>query len=194
VTAPGDPQAIREILDFWFLPLGDPEHGKPRQIWWESTPAFDEEARTRFGALLDRAAAGELDHWRKSPDGAFALVLLCDQLARNIHRRTAKAFSGDAKAREAARHALAHNYPAAYGLDMRLFFFMPFQHSEDLGDQEFCCTLFAALGNEDNGKHAVQHRDIVARFGRFPHRNEVLGRTSTPEELDYLRTANRFGQ
>jgi uncharacterized protein (DUF924 family) len=71
---------------------------------------------------------------------------------------------------------------------------MPFQHSEDLGDQEFCCTLFAALGNEDNDKYAQQHRDIVARFGRFPHRNEVLGRASTTDELDYLRTANRFGQ
>jgi uncharacterized protein (DUF924 family) len=189
-----DSRAIRDILDFWFLPLEDPEHGKLRKIWWESTPVFDEEARTRFDALLDKAIAGELDPWRKSPDGALALVLLCDQLPRNMHRRSARAFSGDAKARETARYALARNYPAAYGLDMRVFFFMPFQHSEDLGDQEFCCTLFAALGNEDNDKYAQQHRDIVARFGRFPHRNEVLGRASTTDELDYLRTANRFGQ
>jgi uncharacterized protein (DUF924 family) len=189
-----DSRAIRDILDFWFLPLKEPEHGKLRKIWWESTPVFDEEARTRFDALLDKAIAGELDPWRKSPDGALALVLLCDQLPRNMHRRSARAFSGDAKARETARYALARNYPAAYGLDMRVFFFMPFQHSEDLGDQEFCCTLFAALGNEDNDKYAQQHRDIVARFGRFPHRNEVLGRASTTEELDYLRTANRFGQ
>jgi uncharacterized protein (DUF924 family) len=189
-----DSRAIRDILDFWFLPLKEPEHGKLRKIWWESTPVFDEEARTRFDALLDKAIAGELDPWRKSPDGALALVLLCDQLPRNMHRRSARAFSGDAKARETARYALARNYPAAYGLDMRVFFFMPFQHSEDLGDQEFCCTLFAALGNEDNDKYAQQHRDIVARFGRFPHRNEVLGRASTTDELDYLRTANRFGQ
>ena len=84
--------------------------------------------------------------------------------------------------------------PASIPTDMRLFFFMPFQHSEDLGDQDFCCTLFATLGNADNDKYANEHRDIVARFGRFPHRNEVLGRTSTAEELDYLKTAKRFGQ
>lgn len=193
MTAP-DTSAIRDILDFWFLPLGDPEHGKSRKLWWESTPEIDAEIRTRFGALSDRAIAGELDHWRRSPDGALALTLLCDQFTRNIHRKTARAFSGDAKARETARYALAHNYPAAYGKDVRLFFYMPFQHSEDLGDQDFCCTLFATLGNSDNDKYATEHRDIVARFGRFPHRNDVLGRPSTADELDYLKTAKRFGQ
>ena len=105
-----------------------------------------------------------------------------------------RAFSGDAKARETARFAIAHNYPVAYVRDMRMFFFMPFQHSEALADQEFCCALFATLGDENNDKHANDHRDIVARFGRFPHRNEVLGRECTPEELDYLKTAKRFGQ
>lgn len=186
--------SIREILDFWFLPLDDPGYGKPRPIWWQSTPEFDAESRTRFGALVDRAIAGDLDSWRKSPDGALALVLLCDQFPRNIHRRNARAFSGDAKARETARFAVAHNYPAAYAPDMRMFFFMPFQHSEELGDQDFCCTLFATLGNADNDKYALDHRNIVARFGRFPHRNDVLGRASTADELDYLKTANRFGQ
>jgi uncharacterized protein (DUF924 family) len=187
---------IREILDFWFLPLDDPGHGKPREMWWASgsTVEVDAEIRTRFGALLDQAIAGELDHWRRSPDGALALIVLCDQFSRNVHRRTARAFAGDAKARETARYALARNYPAAYGADMRLFFFMPFQHSEDLGDQDFCCTLFASLGDGTNEKYANEHRDIVARFGRFPHRNEVLGRVSTAEELDYLKTAERFGQ
>jgi uncharacterized protein (DUF924 family) len=194
VTPSGDIQSIREIVDFWFLPLGHPEHGKPREIWWESTAEVDAALRSRFGALLDKAIAGALDHWRKSPDGALALTILCDQFSRNIHRRTARAFGGDAKAREAARYALARGYPAPYGTDMRLFFYMPFQHSEDLGDQDFCCTLFATLGNEDNDKYANEHRDIVARFGRFPHRNEVLGRVSTAEELDYLKTAKRFGQ
>lgn len=189
-----DTSAIRDILDLWFLPLGDPEHGKPRKLWWESTPEIDAEIRTRFAALSDLAITGGLDHWRRSPDGALALTLLCDQFTRNIHRRTARAFSGDAKARETARYALAHNYPAAFGKDVRLFFYMPFQHSEDLGDQDFCCTLFATLGNTDNDKYATEHRDIVARFGRFPHRNDVLGRTSTEAELDYLKTAKRFGQ
>ena len=194
MTDSGDSRGIREILDFWFLPLGDPEHGKPREFWWDSTPELDAEIRSRFGALFDKAVMGELDGWCKSPDGALALILLCDQFARNMHRRTPRAFSGDAKARETARYALARNYPAAYNDDMRLFFFMPFQHSEDLGDQDFCCALFASLGDGTNEKYAIDHRNIVARFGRFPHRNEALGRTSTAEELDYLKTADRFGQ
>jgi uncharacterized protein (DUF924 family) len=189
-----DTASIRDILDFWFLPLGDPEHGKPREVWWKSTPELDAEISRRFGTLLDKAVAGALDYWRNSPDGALALILLCDQFSRNMHRRTAHAFSGDAKARETARYALARNYPAAYNNDVRLFFFMPLQHSEDLGDQDFCCALFANLGDGTNAKYATDHRDIVARFGRFPHRNEVLGRTSTAEELDYLKTADRFGQ
>ena len=187
-------RSIRDVLDFWFLPLDDPGHGKPRKIWWQSTAEFDAESRKRFGALVDQAIAGRLDSWRKSPDGALALVLLCDQFPRNIHRRTARAFSGDAKALETARFAIAHDYPAAYGCDMRMFFFMPFQHSEVLADQEFCCALFAALGDENNDKYANDHRDTVARFGRFPHRNDVLGRECTPDELEYLKSAERFGQ
>ncbi len=189
-----DAAAIRDILDFWFLPLSHPDHGKPRELWWDSTPELDSEVKARFGALIERAIAGELDHWRKSPDGALALTLLCDQFTRNIFRKTAGAYAGDAKARETARFAIAHGHPIAYPDDMRLFFYMPFQHSEDLGDQDFCCTLFAALGNEDNDKYANEHREVIARFGRFPHRNEVLGRPSTADELDYLKTAKRFGQ
>ena len=185
---------IRAILDFWFLPLSDPGYGSKRELWWNSTPELDAEITRRFGPLVERAIAGELDHWRKSPDGALALTLLCDQFTRNVFRRTARAFAGDAKARETARHALANGFPSVYPADMRLFFFMPFQHSEDLGDQDFCCTLFATLGNPDNDKYAIEHRDIVARFGRFPHRNDVLGRNSTAEELEYLKTAKRFGQ
>jgi uncharacterized protein (DUF924 family) len=194
VSELNDATSIREILDFWFLPLSHPDHGKTRELWWDSTPELDAILNSRFRALIERAIAGKLDHWRKSPDGALALTLLCDQFTRNVFRSTAGAFAGDAKARETARLAIARSYPAAYPSDMRLFFYMPFQHSEDLADQDFCCTLFAALGNEDNDKHAVEHRDIIARFGRFPHRNEVLGRTDTPEELDYLKMAKRFGQ
>jgi uncharacterized protein (DUF924 family) len=189
-----DDAAIRDILDFWFLPLADPGHGKKRELWWKSTPELDAEITARFGALLDKAVAGELDAWKKSPDGAMALVLLCDQFSRNIHRKTPRAFASDAKALETARYALAHNFHAAYSPETRFFFYMPFQHSEDLGDQDFCCTLFQSLGNADNDKYASDHRDIVATFGRFPHRNEVLGRPSTPEEVEYLKTANRFGQ
>ncbi len=186
--------AIRDILDFWFLPLGDPGYGQKRKMWWDSTPELDDEIRTRFGALLDKAEAGGLEHWAKSPDGALALILLCDQFSRNVHRRTARAFASDARALATARIALARFYPAAYPVEMRTFFYMPFQHSEDLADQDFCCSLFAGMGNDDYVKFAVEHRDIVAQYGRFPHRNDVLGRDSTAAELDYLKTAKRFGQ
>ncbi|MBS0520109.1 MAG: DUF924 domain-containing protein [Proteobacteria bacterium] len=186
--------SIREILDVWFLPLGEPGHGQPREIWWKSTPEFDAEIRTRFADTLEQAIDGALDSWMLSPDGALALIVLCDQFPRNMYRRTARAFSGDAKALEAARFALARFHPAAFPPDMRGFFYMPFQHSESLADQELCCALFSALDSEENVKFAVQHRDIIARFGRFPHRNDALGRICSPEELDYLKSADRFGQ
>lgn len=190
-----DAPSIRDILDFWFLPLDHPEHGKPRELWWKSTPELDREIAQRFGAALDRATAGGLDHWTGSPEGALALIVLCDQLSRNTHRRSARAFAGDEKARWAARLALARGYPFGFPRDIRLFFYMPFQHSEALADQELACALFLALDRgPDDMKHAIEHRDIVARFGRFPHRNEVLGRDCTALELDYLKTANRFGQ
>ncbi|MCX7362931.1 MAG: DUF924 domain-containing protein [Alphaproteobacteria bacterium] len=189
-----DAPSIRDIIDFWFLPLGDPGHGQRRDIWWQSTPEFDTETLSRFGATIDRAVAGDLDSWVESPEGALALILLCDQFPRNCFRRSARAFCGDEKARWAARQALARFYPVSFSRDVRLFFYMPFEHSESLADQELACALFAALGGEETVKYAIEHRDIVARFGRFPHRNEVLARDATADEIDYLKTANRFGQ
>ncbi len=185
---------IRDILDFWFLPLDHPEHGKPRDIWWDGPAEFDAEIRERFSAALDQAIDGAFDHWPKSPDGALALILLCDQFPRNMHRKSARAFAGDRKALETAQLALARSYPAAFNLEMRLFFFMPFQHSESLTDQELGCALFSAFDDEETMKHAVEHRDVIVRFGRFPHRNDALGRACTGEELEYLKDANRFGQ
>jgi uncharacterized protein (DUF924 family) len=186
--------SIRDILDFWFLPLADPEHGKPRKAWFESTPEFDAEIRARFGSALERAIAGELDHWRRSPEGALALIVLCDQFPRNMHRRTARAYSGDPKALDTARFALAHSYPAAFSLSLRKFLFMPFHHSEQLADQQLACALFAAFNEEEAKNYALEHHDVVARFGRFPHRNGVLGRPCTPDELEYLTDAPRYGQ
>jgi uncharacterized protein (DUF924 family) len=189
-----DMPSIRDILDFWFLPASHPDHGKPRQIWWQSTSEFDGEIAGRFGAAVDRAVAGAFDGWAQSSEGALALIVLCDQFPRNIHRRSARAFSGDAKALAMARLALARFYPASFAETIRLFFYMPFQHSEALADQELGCALFAPLNGAEDFKAAIEHRDIVARFGRFPHRNEVLGRASNEEELEYLKIANRFGQ
>jgi uncharacterized protein (DUF924 family) len=189
-----DSPSIRDVLDFWFLPLDDPGHGKPRDIWWSGPAEFDAEIRSRFSAPFDRALDGAFDSWRHSPDGALALILLCDQFPRNMHRRSARAFAGDAKALEVARLALARSYPAAFNLTMRLFFYMPFQHSEALADQELGCALFAAFEDEETMKHAVEHRDVIVRFGRFPHRNDALGRVCTEDELAYLKNGNRYGQ
>ena len=186
--------SIHDILDFWFLPLSDPDHGRPREIWWRSTPDFDAETVRRFGAAIERAVAGGLDAWKASPEGALALILLCDQFPRNCFRKTARAFSGDAKALETARLSLARFYPVGFGTNHRLFFYMPFGHSEVLADQLMACALFDTIGGEENLRSAAEHRDVVARFGRFPHRNEVLGRTSTPDELVYLKDAKRYGQ
>jgi uncharacterized protein (DUF924 family) len=186
--------SIRDILDFWFLPLGDPDHAKARDIWWRSTPEFDAEAVSRFGARIEQAVTGGLEAWKDSPEGALALILLCDQFPRNCFRKTARAFSGDAKALETARMALARFYPAAFSSNHRLFFYMPFGHSEVLADQLMACALFDTIGGEENLQSAIEHRDVVARFGRFPHRNEVLGRTSTAEELEFLGDAKRYGQ
>jgi uncharacterized protein (DUF924 family) len=186
--------SIRDLLDFWFLPLDDPDHGKLRKVWWEGPPEFDAAIRFHFGAAFDRAVDGAFDSWRQSPDGALALIVLCDQFPRNMHRKTGRAFAGDAKALETARVALARSYPAAFNPTMRLFFYMPFQHSEALSDQELGCALFAAFEDEELMKHALEHRDVITRFGRFPHRNDVLGRACTQDELDYLKDAKRYGQ
>jgi uncharacterized protein (DUF924 family) len=194
VSDPGDTQPIRDIIDFWFLPLGHPEHGKPREIWWRSNPDFDEEIRRRFGGLIRRAVAGELKHWPETAEGALALIILCDQFTRNIYRKSADAYCGDATALATARVAVARGFHLTVPRDARAFYFTPFHHSENLADQEMSCALFETVADANNNRYARGHRDIVARFGRFPHRNVVLGRISTAEELDYLKTAERFGQ
>ncbi|HYC64288.1 MAG TPA: DUF924 family protein [Reyranellaceae bacterium] len=189
-----DTNAIRDILDFWFLPKDHPDHAKPREIWWKSTPAFDEEIRRRFGKLIERGAAGELASWLETPEGALALIILCDQFTRNIFRKTPKAYSGDATALAAARIAVARGYPQALPRIQRTFLYTPFHHSEALADQEMSCALFDTIADPEQKNYARGHRDVVARFGRFPHRNEVLGRTSTAEEIEFLKTAERYGQ
>jgi uncharacterized protein (DUF924 family) len=194
VSDTSDTESIRDILDFWFLPAGDPEHGKPRDIWWRSTPEFDQEIRERFGALIQRAVAGELKHWAETAEGALALIILCDQFTRNIYRKSVDAYCGDATALATARTAVAHGFHLTVPRDMRTFYFTPFHHSEHLADQELSCALFETVADANNRNYARSHRDIVARFGRFPHRNEVLGRESTAEELEYLEDAERYGQ
>lgn len=177
-----DKQALtpEDVISFWFS-----EEAKAK--WFEPDDAFDNLLRERFGAASEEAQFGVFDGWADSAEGALALVLLLDQMPRNIHRGTRKAFTGDEKALAVAGEALAKGLDAPLTPDQRNFLFMPFMHSERLEDQERGLVLFERKNSGDGLKFMRLHRDIVARFGRFPHRNAVLGRKSTPEELAFLQ-------
>jgi uncharacterized protein (DUF924 family) len=166
------------VIEFW----RDAGYEK----WFTADPEFDKEVRERFAGVHEAAAAGKLDAWASTADGALALLIVLDQFSRNIFRGTARAFAADAAAREVARRALASNFDREVDPAMRAFFFLPFMHSEDLADQEYCVELYRALGDPEGIKYAEIHRDAIARFGRFPHRNEMLGRQSSAEEIAYL--------
>ena len=175
-----EPAWVGEVLDFWFGELA------PRQ-WFAKDAALDERIRERFGALhahLLQTQAREVETLGGRATRAAVLVL--DQFSRNLHRGSAQAFAGDALARQLAREAIACGEDAALSADERLFLYLPFEHSEDLADQELSVRLQQQLGNADWLRYAIAHRDLVARFGRFPHRNAALGRESTPEELAAL--------
>ncbi|WBL79658.1 DUF924 domain-containing protein [Bradyrhizobium xenonodulans] len=166
------------ILAFWR------EVGRER--WYKRDDAFDAEVRRRFLALWQKAAAGELASWEASDDGALALVIVLDQFPRNMFRGTQQAFASDALARDVARRAIER------GLDRRVdpilleFLYMPFMHSEHLPDQLHCVALFQNTDNAENLKYAREHADIIRRFGRFPHRNRLLGRDTTEDEQAFL--------
>lgn len=186
--------AAAEILDFWFDRPGFAARGEPlapRKCWWRKDAAYDAEIRARFGAAVETALQGGHAGWADTAEGALALLILLDQFPRNIFRGTPRAFAGDARARGVAREAVGRGYDIVVAPAMRQFFYMPFQHSENLDDQEFGMLLFAALDKELPGEdvldHAERHRVIIAQFGRFPHRNATLGRPSTPEETEFLK-------
>jgi len=170
---------LATLLDFWFAP------GREQQ-WYKADPGFDAEIRARFGRLHDAAAAGALDHWAVTAHGALALLILLDQFPRNMFRGTPRAFACDAKAQAVTLHALDRGFDAEVGVAQRPFVYLPLEHAEDLPLQERSCALFAAMGDAKNLDYACRHRDIIARFARFPHRNAALGRMSTAEELTFL--------
>jgi uncharacterized protein (DUF924 family) len=174
------PSAPSDILDFWFS-----EDVKPK--WFDGGETFDAELRHRFGALLEKARLGELAHWAGTPEGALAVVIVLDQLSRNIHRGAPEAFAADAQALAAAKQAIAQGFDLRLSSQMRGFLYMPFEHAETLADQDRGVALFEALGDKDLLDYMRRHRDIIARFGRFPHRNAILGRGSTAEEIEFLK-------
>jgi uncharacterized protein (DUF924 family) len=181
-----DPEAL---LAFWFG-AGTPEHLRPRAAWFAVDPAFDEEIRTRFLAGWERASRGELASWEAERDSCLALVLLCDQVPRNLFRGEARAFSTDPLALAAARRALARGDDRALAPVQRWFLYLPFEHSESLEDQRRSVALFDGLRDDPDSAEAIdyahRHLVVIERFGRFPHRNAALGRASTPEEEEFL--------
>jgi len=184
------PDRARAVLDFWFAAEGAtlPPDGRPE--WFRKDDAFDDAIRTRFGALIAEALAGGLGDWCATPRGALARVVVLDQFTRNVFRGTPQAFAGDARALATAKDAIARGFDAALSAHERRFLYMPFEHSESRDDQERSVALFEALAREtgfdDPVDWAVRHADVIRRFGRFPHRNAILGRPSTDEELAYL--------
>ena len=176
-----DPSRIaspEDVLAFW--------RDAGPDCWFTKNDAFDAAIRTNFLATYEAAAAGNLDHWTATAEGALALVIVLDQFPRNIFRGDARCFASDPLARAAANTALKRGYDQDIAEDERTFLFLPFMHSEDVTDQSRCVELYRAAGDDDGLKYALDHADIIRRFGRFPHRNSMLGRDTTPEEQAFL--------
>lgn len=188
------PAAAQAVLDFWFQP-GEPAGAERfRREWFVANDAFDAEIRIRFGPLVEAGLAGELNTWDGTAQGSLAHILVLDQFPRNLFRGTARAFAGDALALELATALVASGRDKNLPPLRRWFAFMPFEHSEALIEQERSVALFAGLRREGQQDlfeaaydYALRHRAVIERFGRFPHRNILLGRDSTPEELEALQ-------
>ena len=197
---------IDEVLQFWF---GDLVGGFPvtdrNRLWWQGGAEVDREIDFLFGSRVNAALRGELDDWKETPRGRLALVILLDQFTRNIYRGMVEAFQGDHFARKIVLDSLDRKHDEALEFSERIFFYMPLEHTESLDAQDLCISRLESLLLEvpliDRHRvnsvidYASQHRDMIIRFGRFPHRNHVLGRESTPEELAFLNQSHqRWGQ
>lgn len=181
-SPPAETAEPSAVLDFWFTP-------EAQRFWFERSEAFDAAVTERLLPLWQPAREGRIDGWTATPDGTVALLVLLDQVPRNCFRNSPLAFSTDAKARGVARQAVDRGFDKALPTERRLFVYMPFEHSEDLGTQVLSMVLFHSLhdGDAEKMKWAARHEEIIRRFGRFPHRNACLGRVSTAEEIAFLR-------
>ena len=180
------------VLDFWFGAPGSSEFGSARKAWFMKDAAFDAAIRERFGALVERALRGELEAWGDEPRSSLAQILLLDQFTRNAFRGSARSFAGDARALAAASRMVGSRQDEALAPFMRAFVYLPFEHAEGLAMQDEAIRLFTKLANDapehaDMLDYAHRHRAVIERFGRFPHRNEILGRQSTAEEIAFVK-------
>lgn len=191
-----DPR-VAEVLAFWFGEPAERALGRPHDAWFRKDDAFDASIRARFGALLDEARAGGLAGWEADDDGALALLVVCDQFPRNLFRGDARAFALDARALALAKCVVTEGRDARLRPVERAFVYLPFEHSESLADQREAVRLFGTLRNDPHAggylEWAVRHLEVIDRFGRFPHRNDALGRASTAQELAFLsQPGSRF--
>ncbi len=184
----------KEILTFWFGTTNLTLNIEKRQVWFKSTAEFDAELIENYSEICEQARAGDLDHLTDTAEDCLTLILALDQFPRNIHRGTPRAFDSDSKAREIARLAIDRRYDLDLARWPRTFVYLPFEHSENLADQELSLSLYRSFVDEEGLVAATGHHEAIRRFGRFPHRNDVLGRANTPEEDEYLRDPPLWGK
>jgi uncharacterized protein (DUF924 family) len=192
--------AIDKVHDFWFGELNTEglSSAEFHSLWFTKNAATDERISREFGELVEQAAAGKFDDWSVSDRGLLALIVLLDQFSRNIYRNSGRAFAADSRALELAQRAIANDRHLGLPTIHKVFLYLPLEHCEDLPTQDKCVALFDALvqsaGPEVEGfaQYAVAHRDVIAQFGRFPHRNAILDRPSTPDEREYLANNGGF--
>lgn len=187
-----DPTNAQAVLDFWFAAPGEPEHGAVRDLWFRKIDAADREINERFGPLIEQALRGELEHWAAEPHSALAQIVLLDQFTRNTFRDTPRAFAGDKRALAAATAMVGSRQDETLLPVQRVFVYLPFEHAEGILMQEESLRLFTRLladapELQSTFDYAQRHHDVVQRFGRFPHRNAILGRQSTDEEIEFLK-------
>lgn len=175
----------QDLIDFWFSERAE-------KMWFDSTPAFDSELKQNFESIYLKALNGELEHWKKDALGALALVILFDQIPLNIYRKQKESFQTESRARDIAEEAIDKKLDEQLAPKQRMFLYMPYMHSESLSDQNKSVELFENANMMENAEYARHHKKIVARFGRFPHRNAILGRESTDEEKEYLNSDKAF--
>lgn len=180
-----------EILEFWFGKPIDADYGKSRKVWFIKNLEFDQEVRSRFLNDYRQAAIGQLDDWKVSAQGCLALIILLDQFPRNMFRGQPQAFTTDPQALAYAKYAVAQGFDQELLPIQRQFIYLPFEHSENLTDQHHCIELFSTLKDYSECisgiDYAHRHFKVIETFGRFPHRNEILGRETTPEEAEFLQ-------
>lgn len=175
----------RDITGFWL--------GLDEKAYWQKDDAFDAKITKDYGKVLKTAKLGEMDHWCEDREGVLALTIVLDQFSRNIHRGTAEMFAADEHARTVANYAIRTDMIDSFNEDERRWFIMPYMHTETLREQRFCVALCKRYKLNNTLSHAIEHLDIVKKFGRFPHRNEILGRHSTDDELEFLNTGGFAG-